>query len=477
MNRLFLRVLLLVPAVYLLFFFRLTSTGLLGPDEPRYAAIGREMASSGDWVTPRLWGDPWFEKPALLYWMTGAAFRSGLNEDLAPRLPVALISLGFLVFFQRLLEREFGRLSAWYATLILATTAGWIAFSQLGVTDLPMTAAFSAAMLLLLRWSATGKRALIVLAGVSLGLAVLAKGLVPLVLALPGFWFGRKRWRELLLVPAVAFLTAAPWYIACTLRNGASFLEDFFWKHHFERFSSDAIQHVQPFWFYVPVLLAGLFPWTPVLATLPIRRVWEDARLRFLFAWLAFGFLFFSASTNKLPGYLLPLFPPLCALIGVSLAASKRGKWMLALSAVLLAVFPAASQILPDALRQGLSRAGPLKVSVAGVLPFLLLAVLVLWWDRRAKRAYALSAIFAATVACVAYSKVTLLPFLDRSVSARQLWRQLAPRREQVCVEPVHRAWRYGLNYYSVEPLPACDEAQRPLRVRQRPGQPAYLAD
>ena len=73
---------------------------MLGPDEPRYASVGREMARSGDWITPRLWGQPWFEKPALLYWMTGAAFRLGFSEDLAPRVPVALFSVAFLVFFQ-----------------------------------------------------------------------------------------------------------------------------------------------------------------------------------------------------------------------------------------------------------------------------------------------------------------------------------------------------------------------------------------
>src|SRR5437762_4271382 len=85
--------------LFWLYFFRLTGTGLLGPDEPRYAAIGREMARSGDWVTPRLWGQPWFEKPALLYWMTGAAFRLGLGDELAPRLPSAMIGALFLGFF------------------------------------------------------------------------------------------------------------------------------------------------------------------------------------------------------------------------------------------------------------------------------------------------------------------------------------------------------------------------------------------
>src|SRR5580700_7329080 len=89
----------MVAAGCALYLNGLTGMGLVGPDEPRYAAIGRAMADSGDWVTPRLWGRPWFEKPALLYWMTASAFRVGLGPDLAPRLPVALLGLAFLGFF------------------------------------------------------------------------------------------------------------------------------------------------------------------------------------------------------------------------------------------------------------------------------------------------------------------------------------------------------------------------------------------
>jgi 4-amino-4-deoxy-L-arabinose transferase-like glycosyltransferase len=139
---------LALPLAYFLYFFGLTAAGMVGPDEPRYASIGREMARSGDWITPRLWGLPWFEKPALLYWLIGAAFRFGLGPDLAPRLPIALLSVAFLALYWWMLRREFGDATAWFATLILSTSAGWWAYSQSGVTDLPLSAAFAAAMLL-----------------------------------------------------------------------------------------------------------------------------------------------------------------------------------------------------------------------------------------------------------------------------------------------------------------------------------------
>src|SRR5881396_3806992 len=121
------RFLLTIPLLYLLYllsFFGLTNAGLVGPDEPRYAAVARQMALSGDWITPRLWGEPWFEKPALLYWMIAAAFRAGLGDDLAPRAPVALLAVLFLGFFFWSLRREFGVRPAAFATAILATSAG-----------------------------------------------------------------------------------------------------------------------------------------------------------------------------------------------------------------------------------------------------------------------------------------------------------------------------------------------------------------
>jgi len=110
--------------VCVVYFYRLDAAGVLGPDEPRYASIGREMARSGDWITPRLWGQPWFEKPALLYWMTGAAFRLGLGPDIAPRLPVALFSVAFLIFFWWRLRREFGDSVAWTLMRYLPPTPG-----------------------------------------------------------------------------------------------------------------------------------------------------------------------------------------------------------------------------------------------------------------------------------------------------------------------------------------------------------------
>jgi 4-amino-4-deoxy-L-arabinose transferase-like glycosyltransferase len=457
-----------LAALLLLYLYGLTSTGMLGPDEPRYASIGREMARSGDWVTPRLWREPWFEKPALVYWMTAAGFRTGLGEDLAPRLPVALAGVAFLVFYWRTLRRHFGAAAAWYAGAVLGTSAGWLAYSYVAVMDLPLSAAFGAAMLISLDWVSTGDRRRLPLAAAMLGAAVLAKGLVPLVLAAPLLMVRPKNamdWARPLT--AGAFLTvAAPWYVLCWLRNGEPFIRTFFLEHQFGRFSSEALQHVQPAWFYVPVMAGTLLPWTPLIALLFRRSLYSDRRRLLLLLWAVFGLVFFSASTNKLPGYVLPLVPALAALIGIALAETKRAAAALSSCAVMLLAIPVAVQVLPDALAAGLSRAARPAFSWLWLVPLALSAVV---WRMRSSGA-ALAVVAAATFAGVLYLKIAGFPAIESAVSARPLWHRIAPRVQNVCVERMGRSWRYGLNYYSGTPLPDCAAAPRPLAITQPEG-------
>ena len=463
--------LLAIPVLYFLYFFGLTNVGLLGPDEPRYAAIGREMAHSGDWITPRLWGEPWFEKPALLYWMTGAAFQLGLSEDLAPRLPVAAISVVFLLFFYWALQREFGQAAAVYATAVLATSDGWLSLSHIGVTDLPMSAAFSAAMLLSLGWLERGERQWLPAAAALLGIAMLAKGLVPLVLAVPLACMG---WRRLLdwFRPQVAgafAIVALPWYVACYLRNGRPFLEKFFWEHQVERFRTSELAHGQPFWFLVPVLIAALFPWIPALVPLARRSLYSDARRRFLLIWVLFGLAFFSASANKLPGYVMPLVPALAALAGIALAEYQGARWVLAATTALLAFVGPITAILPDALSAGILRSHLPPFHWTWLLP--LVAAGVVWYlDRAGQRAAAMALLVVAiTVGLVSLERRSF-PAIDLAASARPLWTAVAPILDRVCVARLHRSLRYGLNYYSVTPLPDCHSEPREIEITQDPG-------
>ena len=477
---------LVVPLAYVLYFYRLGAVGLVGPDEPRYASIARAMAQSGDWITPRLWGQPWFEKPPLLYWMSAAGFRLGWGPELGPRLPVAVLAVGFLIFFWWIVRREFSGRAAWFAVLILGTCGEWLGYCQVAVTDVPLTVTFSAAMLLLLPWIARRETRYLPAAGALMGLAVLAKGLVPLALAapvIPFLWFSQKPagrpavpWKGRLTVGLILFLSiAAPWYVACYLRNGSAFLNDFFWKQHFERVVSGSLMHGQPWWFYLPVYAAAFLPWSPLLLLLARRGAYRDPRRMFLLAWVLFGLVFFSVALNKLPGYMLPLLPPAALLAALALdEASHAGAW-LAVSAALLAAFPIAAPMLPAALAAGLSKAPHPTFHLVWLVPGVVAAAAWIL-ERRGRRLAAVWAIAAGAAAGMVYVKQTALPQVDGLASARSLWREVAPRAGETCLDQMDRAWRYGLNYYSANSLPECAAQPRRFSVRQSPGGPPYVA-
>lgn len=462
-----------LPLAYFSYLYGLGEMGLTGPDEPRYAAIAREMAHSGDWITPRLWGQGWFEKPPLLYWMSGMAFRLGLGPEWAPRLPVALMAVAFLGFYWWILNREFGCRAAWFATLILGTSAGWMASSQLGVTDLPLTATFSAAMLLALPWVAKRDSRFLPAVSILLGVAVLAKSGVPIVLALPLLWWSiRNRplpYKRLAIGAAAFLIVAIPWHVLCYLRNGSIFPYTLFVQHQLKRLTSGALQHVQPWWYYVPVFIGLLLPWSPLLLLAARNAGLRDPRRQFLLAWIVFGMVFFSIAPNKLPGYVLPLMPAMAALMALAVEEADRAHWWLVSCALLLVAIPIAAPMLPAAVANGLSRAPWPAFHWTWLLPVVVAAV-VWWLDRGARRLAAVLSIAAGAAVGMIYLKRTAAPELDRVASARGLWREIAGHTHEVCVMNLKDAMRFGLNYYSELPLPDCKTDPRPLWITQTPG-------
>jgi 4-amino-4-deoxy-L-arabinose transferase-like glycosyltransferase len=446
-------------AIYFVYFFHLTVVGIGGTDEPRYAAIARDMAVSGDWITPRLFGVGWFEKPVLIYWMTGLGFRLGLSNDWAPRLPIAILSVAFLLFYYWVLGREFGTRAALYSVLLLGTSAFWIAFSNAAVPDLPLAALFSAAILLALPWLDDGNKRELPYAAALIGLAVLAKSLVPLALLVPALWFGRKRLLDLLNARVLCtFLAIAmPWYVVCYARNGMPFIDTLFVQHQFGRMTSGELQHVQSAWYYLGVIPGAIFPWIFLLPLLFRRSLYGDTRTQYLLATILFGLAFFSAAPNKLPGYILPLLPALFALLGIRLAQTRFvGEFML-FSTLLLVFVPAATLTLPKAMTKGLSHVWPLDLpAVANAMlwfPNLMLAGgAEMLLAKRWKPGAAVILAAGLVVYSVGYLKVKALPGLDAAVSARG--------KHVSCITPdTTRAMRYGLNYYAGTIIPDCPVA------------------
>ncbi|HJZ68531.1 MAG TPA: glycosyltransferase family 39 protein [Blastocatellia bacterium] len=335
------------------FFFGLGRLGFLGPDEPRYAEVAREMFVSGDYISTRLCGCLWFEKPALLYWLSAIGYRFfGVNE-LAARLPSAVAALmTVLVLYGTLHRFRFGRLAA-SASLVLATSGIFIAYAHVAVPDMILTAATTAALLAAYAASTATGRARPAYWAASfgfMGLGVLAKGLVGivLVLAIIAAYFlltkqlKQVRSRDLVLGLAVFLVVAASWYAPVTMKHGWSFIEEFFIRHHFQRYTSNEFGHPQPIYFFPLVALAGAAPWTfllvPAIARVRSLRLRDNARdslLALAWIWVAVPLIFFSFSESKLPGYIVPISPALAVIIGVEIESFWRGDRRRTLNAAL----------------------------------------------------------------------------------------------------------------------------------------------
>jgi 4-amino-4-deoxy-L-arabinose transferase-like glycosyltransferase len=334
----------------LLFFYGLGSFGLVGADEPRYAQIAREMLRNNDFVTPTLHGHAWLEKPALYYWRAAAAFRTFGVHDWAARLPSATFALALviIIYFHM---RRFRPGAQFGAALITAACAAIIGFSRGASTDMQLAAPFSFAMLGWYAWFETGRKFWLFDLYFFLAVGTLAKGPVAPGLAFfIVFIFAAVR-RDLKLVtrtiwwPGIVIYSVIvlPWYIAVQMAN-REFFKVFFLEHNLERFATDLFQHRQPFWYYLPVLLLSLMPWTVYgFAALlsAARQTWKDWQSsapgevreseqtgdsfpEFLVIWALFPVLFFSFSQSKLPGYILPSIPPCTILTADYLRRKSR---------------------------------------------------------------------------------------------------------------------------------------------------------
>ena len=320
--------------VFFVFLYGLTIP-LVGPDEPRYAQVAREMFERGDWITPTLGGFNWFEKPALLYWLEIASYNLFGVSEFAARFGSALFGLGTVASLWLLGrrvdstnkdQRTTNTFSFWLA-LIASSTVSIIAFAHGASFDIVLTFPMTAALVSYYIFDSGGRAVYLVAFYFFIGLALLAKGLVGIM-----FPFGIVGLYHLLVwkLPsravmlsvfwgtALACAVAALWYVPMYLRHGYEFVDLFIIQHHFQRYTSNKYLHPQPFYFFMWVLPLMTIPWLPFF----LAALWRFARrlpsgekdarsnLRaFAFVWMILPVLFFSFSGSKLPGYILPSVP------------------------------------------------------------------------------------------------------------------------------------------------------------------------
>jgi 4-amino-4-deoxy-L-arabinose transferase-like glycosyltransferase len=337
---------------------------LVPPDEGRYAEMAREMFASGDWITTRLNGIKYFEKPPLQTWMNALSFELFGLGDWQARLWTGLCGLLGVGLTGYAGKRVFGDRVGFYAALVLGSSFYWVACSQINSLDMSLSGMMTIALCALLvaqRDDATAseQRNWMLVCWAGMALSVLAKGLIGLVL--PGgvlvFYtvFSRdwKIWTRLHLVKGLLLflLIAVPWFVLVGLKNPEQ--PHFFFVHeHFDRFLKKE-HHREAAWYVFFVLLAaGSVPWVGVLVqslVLGAKRSTEATRFKprlMLLVWVAFIILFFTKSNSKLPGYIVPVFPAVALLVAWYLDVGTRRSRMLTagltalLGAALLAFVP-----------------------------------------------------------------------------------------------------------------------------------------
>ena len=483
---------LLAAAVLAICLFSgLSAIGLVGPDEPRYAWIARNMAHSGNWnnwITPMLYGLPWFEKPILYYWSAGFFFKFLHSPEWAARLPSSLAALVSALAMAWLALRRYGVATASAVLLIFPTCVGVIAFARAASPDMLFTASLALALLCAASvvekhgvFAAKdaapvivpGDKLALIFLGIWLGFATLAKGPAAVVLAGGSvlLWaLATRQWKaafRLLHPLAILFfcIVALPWYILCAYFN-PDFFRTFILLHNFERYLTPVFQHRQPFWFFAPIILLGLLPWTALLvsAALDGRRIFRNGEWRtssgfFIACWAIFPVIFFSLSQSKLPEYILPVFPPLALLIARSFVcaiewAPRKTQWVGVATGTMWVALGVAGAIgfhrLPPyepPYQQGINHLALVILLIGLITGF---AIEFVSLARKPWLVLAISALVAA--ALVEISIVRVLPQLDALVSTRPLARdvhKILPANDALfAVGEINRNCDYGLRFY-----------------------------
>ena len=389
----------LTAAFLLLWFYMLGARVLVPTDEGRYAEMAREMLATGDWITLRLNGIKYFEKPPLQNWMNALTFALfGLGEWQA-RLWTGLTALLGIVSVGFTAAKLYDRRTGWIAALMLGSGFYWAGMGHVNSLDMGISGFFAVTLCALILGQRDGvsekeQRNYMLLCWAAMALATLSKGLIGIVL--PGavltlytllardlrMWTKLHFGKGLLLF----FAITAPWFILIAMRNPEH--PHFFFIHeHFDRFTSGVHKRGGPWYYFIPLMVLGILPWLGYLFS-SVGAGWKKEASRFqplLMAWIwaVFFFVFFSVSGSKLPGYIVPIFPAL-ALIGARQAAQGAEVWQkisLATSAILgIALIAGVQWKLPSLLAGKPEYEIPLYqgyavwLQIAGVL-FLLAAV------------------------------------------------------------------------------------------------------
>jgi 4-amino-4-deoxy-L-arabinose transferase-like glycosyltransferase len=394
------------------------------------------MADSGDYVTPRLNGLKYFEKPPMQYWVTAAAFKSFGKSEWSARLYTALAGLLTVLLIAFTAGKFFGRETGLFTGLALVACPYYMALAEIVTLDMGLTfwttltvCAFMLSQRISGEATAGARERLIWLCVAALASAgaVLSKGLIGIVF--PGavlflYCLFNFDWSRLLRINwwvavSLFLIAACPWFVLVAERN-PEFMQFFFIHEHFQRFTTTQHRRVEAWWFFIPILFVGVLAWAFLLIP-SLVSAWRRERaaplqpgesqsfrpLRFALIWSIFIIFFFSISGSKLPAYILPTFPFLAMLIGYYLASTAGRKiawYVLPIPAIALMI-AYVLHTLPakkarNAFELGLyTEYG--EIMVAAFIVFAIgtaVAVACFWRNTKVSRRWGVAAVAAASV-------------------------------------------------------------------------------
>ncbi len=316
------------------------ASGLFDLDEGFYGAVTAEMLRRGDFITPYYNGQPWFEKPILLYWLA-APFMKVFGIWIGPRIPSVLCTIALYVLCGKFAKRHLGEWQARHVVYCLGTSLLILALGRLMMTDALLNLALTGAFLSF--WdhlnpsesSNPKPQTSNLKVAFFLGLGVLAKGPVALLLFAPiaALTFYQnpdlrpKFFRGYLPSLGVLIATVSTWYVPCYLANREAFVQKFLIEQNLNRFTGGDAAHslgLKGLPFYIPILLIAVIPWGFTEAAKIWRTKADTPLKRYLFTWAATIFIFFTISSAKLPHYILPVIAPLALLAANSLATKEK---------------------------------------------------------------------------------------------------------------------------------------------------------
>ena len=324
----------------LTFLLGLGRQAITDSDEAFYAEAAREMVEGKDWLTPHFNYEERWQKPILYYWFTAAGFAGIEPNEFFARFGSALSGLGLVLLTWGATRRLTGdERAAWIAGAIVATCYGYFAMARFALPDLPLALFITGTIWCALR--AADEREKVptswaALAGLSAGLGFLIKGplaiVIPAIVLLPIWWRERasiviRTWDVAIAIILFA-ISGLPWYVAMFATHGTAYLQSFFVSDNLERFATTKYNDIRAIWYYAPILLGGMLPWTVFLLVLPwrpLRNIWRrrrrltDVEWRLLI-WTVVPLLLFTASVGKQPRYILLVLPPIAMMLGVGIS-------------------------------------------------------------------------------------------------------------------------------------------------------------